>query len=224
MAFTSRLAAKRDGWCRLKLLAGKDLLRCARQWIAGAKLRFYWRFAAFVNAGGSGKSPQQKSSLRSLPHCWVRDRTTQAAASPLKCGRLSMAATLAAVLGWNTCLTFGRFDLWPHPKISFDPFKTRDTFNTGGGRPGILTGSIGWKKRAWGRVSNCRSSIRVLLESLLRNCDGYVVTENDVKALAAGMPPPPAQSRRFRSSRPASCCRISPACRASSIWRRCARR
>ena len=36
-----------------------------------------------------------------------------------------------------------------------------------------------------GAVSRLPFSIRVLLESVLRNCDGYIVTENDVKALAA---------------------------------------
>ncbi|MFA0772002.1 MAG: hypothetical protein KEFWMYNX_000001, partial [Candidatus Fervidibacter sp.] len=33
-------------------------------------------------------------------------------------------------------------------------------------------------------------SIRVLLENLLRHCDGYIVTEDDVKALANWQPKP----------------------------------
>src|SRR5688572_19189124 len=45
-----------------------------------------------------------------------------------------------------------------------------------------------------GAVSRLPFSIRVLLESVLRNCDGYIVTENDVKALAAWNAAAPAKA------------------------------
>jgi aconitate hydratase len=66
----------------------------------------------------------------------------------------------------------------------FDPFEARDTFDTGSGKSGIYRlrklETLGLTK-----VDQLPYSIRVLLESVLRNCDGYVVSEDDVKALAA---------------------------------------
>ena len=64
-----------------------------------------------------------------------------------------------------------------------DPFSARDTFDTGSGTAGIYRLS---ELEAAGltKVAELPFSIRVLLESLLRNCDGYVVTEDDVKNLA----------------------------------------
>ncbi|MEX2027815.1 MAG: aconitate hydratase AcnA, partial [Pirellulaceae bacterium] len=41
------------------------------------------------------------------------------------------------------------------------------------------------EKAGLGAIGKLPFSIRVLLESVLRNCDGYIVTENDVQALAA---------------------------------------
>ena len=54
----------------------------------------------------------------------------------------------------------------------------------------------------------------MLLESALRNCDGYEVTEDGRRRILAGWSRDAAGERsRFPSSRPAWCCRISPACR-----------
>ncbi len=44
-------------------------------------------------------------------------------------------------------------------------------------------------------------SIRVLLENLLRHCDGYIVTEDDVKALANWQPKPPDREIAFMPAR-----------------------
>lgn len=67
--------------------------------------------------------------------------------------------------------------------LKFDPFGARDTFETGAGKAGIYRLSK-LESLGFGAVSQLPYSIRVLLESVLRNCDGYVVTEDDVKALA----------------------------------------
>jgi len=65
-----------------------------------------------------------------------------------------------------------------------DPFGARDTFATGQGDAAIYRLSrleeVGLTK-----VEALPFSIRVLLESVLRNCDGYQVTEENVKQLAA---------------------------------------
>src|SRR4029078_10877879 len=66
----------------------------------------------------------------------------------------------------------------------FDPFKARDTFQTAGGPIGIYRLDR-LEKQGLGAVSNLPFSMRVLLEAVLRNCDGYLVTENDVRSLAA---------------------------------------
>src|SRR6185369_529121 len=77
------------------------------------------------------------------------------------------------------------------PNLS-DPFKTRDTFNTGSGAAGIYRLER-LEKQGLGAVSKLPFSIRVLLEAVLRNCDGYEVTENDVKALAGWQAAAPAK-------------------------------
>jgi len=65
----------------------------------------------------------------------------------------------------------------------FDPFNARDTFDAGSGEVGIYRLSR-LQEQGIGDISNLPYSIRVLLESVLRNCDGYVVEEEDVRNLA----------------------------------------
>jgi aconitate hydratase len=67
--------------------------------------------------------------------------------------------------------------------LKIDPFFARDTFETGAGAAGIYRLSK-LEELGLTRIESLPFSIRVLLESCLRNCDGYVVNENDVKALA----------------------------------------
>src|SRR3954471_19115027 len=70
------------------------------------------------------------------------------------------------------------------PTIVFDPFQARDTFDTGNGKAGIYRLSK-LEQLGLGKISSLPFSIRILLEAVLRNCDGYVVTEENVKALAS---------------------------------------
>ena len=67
---------------------------------------------------------------------------------------------------------------------SADPFNARSTFDTGRGQAAMYRIQR-LEELGLGDVSRLPFSIRVLLESVLRNCDGYVVTEDDVKNLAA---------------------------------------
>ncbi len=64
-----------------------------------------------------------------------------------------------------------------------DPFGARDTFDSGRGPVGIYRLSK-LEEAGLTTVADLPFSIRVLLESVLRSCDGYVVTEDDVKNLA----------------------------------------
>jgi len=72
----------------------------------------------------------------------------------------------------------------PAPVLKTDPFSARDTFDTGAGKAGIYRLSK-LEQLGLTKVDALPFSIRVLLEACLRNCDGYVVTEADVKNLAA---------------------------------------
>ena len=64
-----------------------------------------------------------------------------------------------------------------------DPFGARDTFDTGSGKAGIYRLSK-LAAAGLGNIDELPFSIRLLLEAALRTCDGYEVTEADVKSLA----------------------------------------
>ena len=59
-----------------------------------------------------------------------------------------------------------------------DFFNARSTFDTGSGE------ALLYRLSALGNVDRLPFSIKIMLESVLRNCDGFVVTEEDVKTLA----------------------------------------
>lgn len=67
--------------------------------------------------------------------------------------------------------------------MSSNPFDARDRFETGEGSAAIYRLSK-LEDAGLGQISRLPFSIRVLLESVLRNCDGFSVTEQDVKNLA----------------------------------------
>jgi aconitate hydratase len=66
----------------------------------------------------------------------------------------------------------------------FNPFGARDTFSTGTGQAGLYRLSR-LEQQGLGSISQLPFSIRVLLEAVLRNCDGFAVTEQDVRNLAS---------------------------------------
>ncbi|MCO8120730.1 aconitate hydratase AcnA [Stieleria sp. TO1_6] len=68
--------------------------------------------------------------------------------------------------------------------MSFDPFNARDQFETGNGNAAIYRLSK-LQDAGLGPIDRMPFSIRVLLEAVLRNCDGFSVSEDDVKNLAA---------------------------------------
>ena len=85
--------------------------------------------------------------------------------------------------------------------MSVDPLGARDTFDTGNGRAAIYRISR-LEDAGLGAVSRLPYSIRVLLESVLRNCDNFAVTEQDVRNLAAWNAAEPApQEIPFKPSR-----------------------
>jgi aconitate hydratase len=70
-----------------------------------------------------------------------------------------------------------------------DPFHARDTFSIGDRRVGIYRVAR-LEEAGLTSIAALPYSIRVLLESVLRNCDGYQVTEDDVRNLAGWQPLP----------------------------------
>ena len=78
------------------------------------------------------------------------------------------------------------------PPLKIDPFSARATFETGNGPAGIYRLSK-LEEDGLTKVEALPYSIRVLLESCLRNCDGYVVSEQDVTNLAGWNAAAPAQ-------------------------------
>lgn len=67
--------------------------------------------------------------------------------------------------------------------MTTDPFQARGSFDTGNGQADIYRISR-LEEQGIGTISRLPYSIRVLLESVLRNCDEYVVTGDDVRNLA----------------------------------------
>ena len=68
--------------------------------------------------------------------------------------------------------------------MTSNAFSARDTFDTGSGNAAIYRLSK-LEDAGLGKISALPYSIRVMLEAVLRTCDGFSVTEEDVKNLAA---------------------------------------
>jgi aconitate hydratase len=68
--------------------------------------------------------------------------------------------------------------------MPLNTFNTLDTFDLGGGKSGRFFSLPKLEQAGIGRVSKLPVSIRVILESVLRNVDGKKITENDVRTLA----------------------------------------
>src|SRR3989442_13541478 len=65
-----------------------------------------------------------------------------------------------------------------------DEFKTLKKFDAGKEHQGFLYSLPALEEQGIGRISRLPVSIRIVLESVLRNCDGKKVRRKDVQALA----------------------------------------
>src|SRR5213595_3624768 len=65
-----------------------------------------------------------------------------------------------------------------------DEFKTLKTFDAGKGREGLFFSLPALQEQEIGKISRLPVSIRIVLESVLRNCDGKKVRGKDVESLA----------------------------------------
>jgi aconitate hydratase len=65
-----------------------------------------------------------------------------------------------------------------------DEFKTLNKFDAGDGREGFLHSLPALEEQGIGKISRLPVSIRIVLESVLRNCDGRKARRKDVETLA----------------------------------------
>ena len=68
------------------------------------------------------------------------------------------------------------------------PFDSLQTLNSANGPAGRFYSLPQLEKTGVGPISRLPHSIRVVLESVLRNCDGVKITEDDVRELANWQP------------------------------------
>ncbi len=69
-----------------------------------------------------------------------------------------------------------------------DPFRARQTFRTGAGGEGAYYSLRELEKAGLGEISRLPVSLRIVLESVLRNLDGQKIREEDVRRLAQWKP------------------------------------
>ncbi len=75
--------------------------------------------------------------------------------------------------------------------MQHDPFHALQEFSPGAGQTGRLYSLAALERAGLGKVSRLPVSMRIVLESVLRHCDGKKVTEEHVKQLAAWRPNAP---------------------------------
>ena len=68
--------------------------------------------------------------------------------------------------------------------MSHDPFNTLQTFRTASGVRGRFHSLPALEKAGIGKISRLPVSLRIVLESVLRNCDGKKITEEHVRQVA----------------------------------------
>jgi aconitate hydratase len=69
-----------------------------------------------------------------------------------------------------------------------NPFKSLQTFDTGSGKTGKFYSLPRLEKEGIGPISKLPVSIRIVLESVLRNCDGQKITQDDIRTIANWQP------------------------------------
>ena len=104
-----------------------------------------------------------------------------------------------------------------------DPFGARSNLATSKGETFAYYRLSALEDQGIASLSSLPFTIRILLENVLRNAGTEFVSNDVVERLAKWTPGALAADSSCRSCRPGWFCRISPACRRSSIWRRCAR-
>ena len=119
----------------------------------------------------------------------------------------SEAVSLTAYLRLSDRVSFARI-----VKNMHDQFKTLRKFDAGKDGEGWLYSLPALEEQGIGKLSRLPVSIRIVLESVLRNCDGKKVRRKTLKRWRNGTRNHP-RTRRSHSSLRALFCRTSPAFR-----------
>jgi len=93
--------------------------------------------------------------------------------------------------------------------MAHELFNALQTFTTSGKRTGRFYSLPQLEQEGIGPISRLPVSIRIVLESVLRNCDGKKITEKDVRSLADWAPKRRNPLRR-RAHTPAGLYRRAP--------------
>ena len=75
--------------------------------------------------------------------------------------------------------------------MAYDPFKAIKEFKLKSGKTGKYYSLAALEAAGLGKTSRLPISLRVVLESVLRNCDGKRITEDAVRAIAGWKPNAP---------------------------------
>jgi len=75
--------------------------------------------------------------------------------------------------------------------MTLNPFNTRQSFSLASGRQGTLYSLPALEAAGVGRISRLPVSIRIVLEAVLRNCDGKKISEAHIRQLANWQPNAP---------------------------------
>jgi len=94
--------------------------------------------------------------------------------------------------------------------MSRNTLNTLKEFKISASKKGKFYSLPALEKKLGVNISRLPVSIRIVLESVLRNCDGQKVTEEHVKELA-----------NWSAKSPVLCCKTSPACHCWRIWQQC---
>ncbi len=103
-------------------------------------------------------------------------------------------------------------------------FDTLQTFDLGNGRQGAFYSLPALERAGVGAISRLPVSIRLVLESVLRNCDGKKVTEKNVRELAHWQPKAPRTAGNSVHRGPHCFAGFYGRAACWWIWRRCVRR
>ena len=92
---------------------------------------------------------------------------------------------------FNYIIAIPEFSIMSSSSTSHSPFNTRKTFKLASGKAAALYSLPALEASGIGKISRLPVSIRIVLESVLRNCDGKKVTEQHVRELANWKPNAP---------------------------------
>src|SRR3989338_1016187 len=104
---------------------------------------------------------------------------------------VSRPGVAGRIAGRQDSCKLGFFHQYGDSAMTHNLFNTRQSFTLASGRQGMLYSLPALEAAAIGKISRLPVSIRIVLEAVLRNCDGRKVSEAHVRQLANWQPNAP---------------------------------